>query len=251
MKIGVAENVLIGGFILRGTQPKKLVLRAIGPSLSGLGVANAISDPVLDLVNSSGAVIASNDDWASGSQVSDIETSGMAPTSPYESTLIITLSPGTYTAVVSGYHGEQGVGLVEAYEFDSNTTRMINISTRGRVGTEDEAMIGGLMVQGAASKRVIIRAIGPSLGAGPNPIANVLADPTLELHDGNGGLLAANDDWNTSPQAGEIIATTIPPSNNRESAIVATLGAGNYTAIVRGVNQTTGVALVESYDLDP
>lgn len=250
MKIGVAENVLIGGFIINGTQSKKLILRAIGPSLSGLGVANAISDPVLELHSSSGAVIAVNDDWTTGSQVSDIQSSGMAPIDPYESTLIITLSPGNYTAVVSGYNGEQGVGLVEAYEFDANTTRMINISTRGRVGTGDEAMIGGLMVQGAAGKRLIIRAIGPSLGVGPSPIANALNDPTLELRDGNGSLLAANDDWNTSPQAGEIIATTIPPTNNRESAIVATLGAGNYTAIVRGVNQTSGVGLVESYDLD-
>jgi hypothetical protein len=251
MKIGVGENVLIGGFIIRGTQSKKLILRAIGPSLSGLGVANAISDPVLELHGSSGAVIAVNDDWTTGSQVSDIQTSGMAPTDPLESALIVTLSPGNYTAIVSGYNGEQGVGLVEAYEFDANTTRLINISTRGRVGTGDEAMIGGLMVQGAAGKRLIVRAIGPSLGTGPNPIAGVLADPTLELRDGNGSLLAANDDWSNSPQAAEIIATTVAPTNNRESAIVATLGAGNYTAIVRGVNQTSGVGLVETYDLDP
>jgi Matrixin len=251
MKIGVAENVLIGGFIIRGTESKKLILRAIGPSLGSLGVANAISDPVLELHSASGAVLASNDDWTTGSQINDIQTSGMAPANQYESALIMTLSPGNYTAVVSGYNGAQGVGLVEAYEFDANTTRMINISTRGRVGTGDEAMIGGLMVQGAAGKRLIIRAIGPSLGVGPNPIANALADPTLELRDGNGGLLASNDDWNTSPQAGEIIATTVPPTNNQESAVVATLGAGNYTAIVRGVNQTSGVALVESYDLDP
>jgi matrixin len=251
MKIGIGDNVLIGGFMITGTQSKKLILRAMGPSLSALGVANAISDPVLQLFGSSGAVIASNDDWSTGTQVSEIQASGLAPSDPYESALIVTLSPGNYTAIVSGYNGEQGVGLVEAYEFDANTTRMVNISTRGRVGTGDEAMIGGMIVQGAAGKRVIIRAIGPSLGTGPNPIANVLADPTLELRDGNGGLLAANDDWNTSPQAGEIIATTVPPTNNRESAIVATLGAGNYTAIVRGVNQTSGVGLVEAYDLDP
>jgi hypothetical protein len=251
MKIGVSENVLIGGFIIRGTQPKKLILRAMGPSLASLGVANAISDPVLELHDSSGAVMASNDDWTTGSQITDIQSSGMAPAEPYESALIVTLSPGNYTAIVSGYNGEQGIGLVEAYEFDANTTRLINISTRGRVGTGDEAMIGGLMVQGATGKRVIVRAIGPSLGTGPGAISGVLADPTLELRDGNGNLLAANDDWNTGPQAGEIIATTVPPTNNREAAIVATLGAGNYTAIVRGVNQTSGVALVESYDLDP
>jgi hypothetical protein len=111
-------------------------------------------------------------------------------------------------------------------------------------------MIGGLMVQGSALKRIIIRALGPSLAGGPNPMAGVLADPTLALHDGNGNLLAQNDDWSNSPQAGEIVATTIPPSNNLESAIVATLGPGNCTAIVRGANNSSGVGLVEVYDLD-
>ena len=251
MKIGVGDNVLIGGFIIRGTQSKKLFLRAIGPSLGSLGVANAINDPVMEVRGPTGAVVASNDDWTTGSQVSEIQSSGLAPSDPYESALIVTLSPGTYTAIVSGYNGAQGVGLVEAYEYDANTTRMVNISTRGRVGTGDEATIGGLIVQGSAGKRVIIRAIGPSLGTGPNPLAGVLADPTLELWNGNGSLLASNDDWNNSSQVGEIIATAVAPTNNRESAIVATLGAGNYTAIVRGVNQTSGVGLVEAYDLDP
>ena len=250
MKIGVGENVLIGGFIISGTQPKKLVLRAIGYSLNALGVQNAISDPVLQLHGSSG-VIATNDDWTTGSQVSELMASGLAPSDPYESALIVTLSPGNYTAIVSGYQGEQGVGMVEAYEFDANTTRLVNISTRGRVGTGDEAMIGGLIVQGSSGKRVIVRAIGPSLGTGPNPIPGVLADPNLELWNGNGSLLGANDDWNNSSQVGEIIASTVAPIHNRESAIVAILPAGTYTAIVRGVNQTSGVGVVDAYDLDP
>jgi hypothetical protein len=250
MKVGVGDNVLIGGFMVRGTQPKKLILRAIGPSLAGLGLPGAMPDPVLEL-HGSGGMIASNDDWSTGSQTAEIQASGLAPTEPVESAIIATLSPGNYTAVVSGYGGGQGIGLVEAYEFDGNATRMVNISTRGRVGTGTELMIGGLIVQGSALKRVIVRALGPSLAGGPIPIGGVLADPTLALHDGNGNLLAQNDDWSNGAQAGEIIATTIPPGNNLESAIIATLGPGSCTAIVRGVNNTSGVGLVEVYDLDP
>lgn len=251
LKIGVSDNVLIGGFIIRGTQSKRLILRAIGPSLGAWGVPNAIADPVLQLHDSSGGVIALNNDWQIGAQAAEIQASGLAPASFSESALIVTLAPGNYTAVVSGVGGGQGIGLVEAYEFDGNLTRPVNISTRGRVGADDEPMIGGFIVQGGAAKRVIIRAIGPSLAGGPSPVAGALADPFLQLHDGNGNSLAVNDDWSNSAQAGEIVATGLPPANNLESAIVRTLGPGNYTAVVRGVNNTTGVGLVEIYDLDP
>lgn len=252
LKIGVSENVLIGGFIIGGTQPKKLILRAIGPSLAAWGIPDAMADPVLELHDSSGGVIAFNNDWQTGAQMAEIQTSGMAPANPAESALIVTLSPGNYTVVVGGVGGGQGIGLVEAYEFDGNTTRFINISTRGRVGTgQDEPMIGGFIVQGGAAKRVIVRALGPSLAGGPSPIANVLVDPFLELHDGNGNTLAVNDDWSTGSQAGEIVGTGLPPANNLESAIVRTLGPGNYTAVVRGYDNTAGVGLVEVYDLDP
>jgi len=251
LKIGVSDNVLIGGFIIRGSQPKKLILRAIGPSLTAWGMPNAMVDPVLELHDSSGGVIASNNDWQTGGQMAEIQLSGLAPANSAESALVVTLSPGNYTAVVSGVGGGQGIGLVEAYEFDGNTTRFINISTRGRVGTVDETMIGGFIVQGGAAKRVIIRALGPSLAGGPSPVVGALADPFLELHDGNGNGLAVNDDWSNGSQAGEIVATGLPPVNNRESAIVRTLGPGNYTAVVRGMNNTAGVGLVEVYDLDP
>ncbi|MEY2488786.1 MAG: hypothetical protein QOC70_728 [Verrucomicrobiota bacterium] len=251
MKVGISDNVLIGGFVIRGTQPKKLILRAMGPSLTGWGIANAMADPVLELHDATGALVTSCNNWTPGSQVAEIQASGLAPAFSSEAALIVTLLPGNYTAVVSGYGGGQGIGLVEAYENDSNTTRLINVSTRGRVGIGDEAMIGGFIVQGSSAKRVIVRAIGPSLGSGPNPIAGALADPTLELHDGNGTELAVNDDWTNSSQAGEIAATGLPPVNNLESAIVATLGSGNYTAIVRGFDATSGVGLVEVYDLDP
>ena len=251
MKVGVSDNVLIGGFIVKGTQSKKLILRAIGPSLGQLGIPNALADPFLELHDSTGGIVASCNNWTPGPQAAEILASGWAPASPAESALIVTLAPGSYTAVVSGVGGGQGTGLVEAYELDSNATRLGNIATRGRVGIDDDPMIGGFIVQGGNPKRVIIRALGPSLGTGPGHIAGALADPTLELRNGDGGLLADNDDWSNGSQAGEIVATGLPPSNNLESALVATLGAGTYTAIVRGYHNTTGVALVEVYDLDP
>ena len=251
MKVGTGPNVLIGGFIIQGSQPKTLVLRAIGPSLAASGVQNGLEDPVLELFNSTGGAVTSNDDWQDNAQASQIQQSGLAPTHSLESAVLVTLSPGSYTAVVSGYGGTQGNGLVEAYEMDATGTRMVNISTRGHVGTGDEPMIGGLIVQGGTTKKVIIRALGPSLAAGPSPIAGILADPILELRDGSGNLLAVNDDWSSSTQVNDIVGSTIPPVNALESAIVATLRAGNYTAIVRGVDNTSGVALVEVFDLDP
>ncbi len=251
IKVGLNDNVLIGGFIIKGTQPKKLILRGIGPSLATIGVVNAMIDPVLELHDSSGGVIASNNNWSTSSQMSEIQQSGVAPSNPAESAIIATLAPGSYTAVVSGYAGGQGVALVEAYELDGNATRLVNISTRGRVGVGDEAMIGGLIIQGSTAKKIIVRALGPSLSGGPSPVAGALADPVLELHDGSGNLIAANDDWGNSPQASEIVQSTVPPTNDLESAVIATLGPGNYTAVVRGVNNITGVGLVEVYDLDP
>jgi hypothetical protein len=251
IKVGLNDNVLIGGFIVRGPTSKKIILRAIGPSLGAAGVANPLADPVLELHDSTGAVIASNDDWRSGSQAAQIQATGIAPLTSAESALIATLAPGSYTAVVRGVNNGQGVGLVEAYELDNNATRLVNISTRGRVETGDEAMIGGLMVEGGAGKKVIIRALGPSLAVGPNPIAGFLADPVLELHDRQGALIALNDNWAQSAQVADIVATTIPPPNPLESAIVALLAPGSYTAVVRGANNTSGVGLVEVFDLDP
>lgn len=250
MQVGAGDNLLIGGFIVQGTEAKKVILRALGPSLAAQGVANALADPVLELHGASG-VIASNDDWSVGSQVSEILASGLAPDDPYESAIVVTLSPGSYTAVMSGYQNGEGIGLVEAYELDASPARLMNISTRGRVGLSDDAMIGGLIVRGSAAKRVIVRALGPSLASGPNPVAGALADPVLELHDSSGVLIAANDNWVNSSQHDEIIASTVPPPNAMESAIIAICGAGNYTAIVQGVSNTSGVGLVEVYDLDP
>jgi hypothetical protein len=237
------DNALFGGFIVTGTQPKKVILRAIGPSLS---VPGKLADPVMELHDSAGQVIASNDNWMDAPNRQEIIDSTVAPLDDLESAILMTLpaNNAAYTAIVRGANSGTGVGLVEVYDLDRTTnSKLANISTRGLVQTGDNVMIGGFIVVGVAPLKVIVRAIGPSL-----PLPGALANPTLELHDGNGGVLAANDDWRSDQEA-EIIATTIPPSNDLESAIVRTLNPGAYTAIVSGVNGTTGVALVEVYAL--
>ena len=265
--VQMGDNVMIGGFIVQGTGPKRVIIRAIGPELTQYGVPDPLANPTLELHNAAGALIGSNDDWQhtiiggviTRNQVGDIQNSGHAPTNPFESAIIADLPPGNYTAIVSGVNNTAGVGLVEVYDLSANTASLLgNISTRSFVQTGDNVMIGGFIVQGTGAKRVIIRAIGPELGAPPYNIPNELANPTLELHDGTGALIASNDNWRTTIIGGIITANQVrdivnsgyAPGDGRESAIIAELRPGNYTAIVRGVNDTTGVALVEVYDLD-
>lgn len=242
LSVGTGDNVLIGGFIATGIQNKKVLLRAIGPSLS---LDGKLANPILELHDASGTTIATNDDWQTNSNEQAIIDTGIAPTDPLESALLLTLKPGAYTAIVRGVGNGTGIALVEAYDLDLTTDgRLANISTRGFVQDGDKVMIGGFIVQGSEDEDVLVRAIGPSL-----PLSNTLADPVLELHDADGSILATNDNWRDT-QESEIEATGIPPSDDAESAIVATVGPGNYTAIVRGVRSTTGVALVEIYGLN-
>lgn len=245
MNVGLNDEVLIGGFIVRGSQPKTVIIRALGPSLN---VAGKLADPYLELHDSSGAGIASNDDWQSGTQAAQLQASGVAPTHPNEAAMIVTLQPGSYTAIVDdAYQLSSGVAMVEVYEYDSNSTRLVNISTRGRVGVADQALIGGFIVQGGTAKKLIVRALGPSLAGA---VSAPLADPTLELRDANGNLFASNNNWQDS-QAGAIQATGVAPTNPSEAAIVTTMNGGNYTAVVRGQNNGVGVGMVEVFDLDP
>jgi uncharacterized delta-60 repeat protein len=242
LKVETGDNVLIGGFIVTGTQSKKLIARAIGPSLP---VAGPLADPSLELRDSSGALIRSNDNWRSD-QEAEIIATGIPPGSNLESAIVATLpaNGSAYTATMRGVNNGTGIGLVEAYDLDRTVdSKLANISTRGLVQTGDNVLIGGLIVLGQNPLRVIVRAIGPSLS-----LPGALADPTLELHDGTGALIASNDNWRSDQEA-EIIATGIPPTNNLESAIVRNLAPGNYTAVVRGVNNASGVALVEVYAL--
>lgn len=221
-------------------------MRALGPSLAPLGVLHPLGDPVLTLYNSAGTLIGQNDNWTSlPASTVPVE---LQPSNPAESVIVTTLVPGNYTAVLSGVGGTIGNALYELYDLQPGNSSVRNISTRGQVGTDGDVMIGGFIIGGTAPAKVIIRAIGPSLV--PFGLTGALADPILELHNQDGSLLYQNDNWR-GEQAQQIIDSTVPPSDERESAIVASLPPGVYTAIVRGADNSTGIALVEVYALDP
>ena len=254
LQVGSGDDALIGGFIVLGDAPKRLMIRAIGPSLSGVGVTNALSNPTLELHDGTGALIASNDNWQNAPNKRDIMSSVLAPSDPNESAILTTLSAtssgSAFTAVMRSVDGTSGVGLVEVYDLDSGPgSSLLNISTRGNVQTGDNVMIGGFIVAGNGSQRVLVRAIGPSLAAFGVPDA--LADPLLELHNSDGDLIDSNDDWMDNPAEAEIEATMIAPNDPKESAVLQTLAPGAYTAIVQGTGGTTGTGLVEVYVLPP
>jgi len=263
--VQTGEHVMIGGFIVQGSGPKRVIIRAIGPELTQFGIPDALANPRLELHNGSGTLIGTNDDWQTtiiggiitSNQVSDIQNSGHAPTAATESAIIADLQPGNYTAVVRGVNNTVGVALVEVYDLSSGESSSLgNISTRSFVQTGEHVMIGGFIIQGSGPKRVIIRAIGPELTQ--YGIPDALANPRLELHDGSGALLATNDDWQTTIIGGIITGNQVSDIQNSghapiaatESAIIADLPPGNYTAIQSGVNNTAGVGLVEVYDLN-
>jgi predicted outer membrane repeat protein len=245
--VQTGDNIMIGGFIISGTGTQRVMIRAIGPSLAQFGITNPLQNPTLELHDASG-VIAINDNWGDATNHQEITDSGLAPGNSQESAILMNLNPGNYTALVKGVNNGTGVALIEGYALDRPTTAKFgNISTRAFVQTGDNIMIGGFIVNGPDLETVIVRAIGPSLsGFG---IVNAMADPTLEIHDGNGTAIAINDNWKDSQQ-GQIQATGLAPSQDAESAIVQTLAPGNYTAFVKGKNDTTGVALVEVYGLN-
>lgn len=246
-RVQTGENVMIGGFIITGNAPKKVIIRAIGPSITQVSAGDLLADPVLELRGSSGSLITSNDNWKD-TQQADIQATGIPPQNDLESAIVATLTPGGYTAIVKGKGGATGVGLVEVYDLDQPAdSKLANISTRGFVQTGSNVMIGGFILgNGSSPANVIIRALGPSLTQAN--VAGAMADPTLELRDANGALVRSNDNWKDSQQA-EIQASGIPPQNDLESAIVATLSPAAYTAIVSGKGGTTGVGLVEVYRL--
>lgn len=242
IRVETGNGVLIGGFIVTGDAPKRLIVRALGPSVP---VAGKLSNPRFELYNSAGQLVAANDDWQTAPNKPEIIESALAPTNDAEAAVLTTVQPGNHTAVVSGTNGGTGVALVEIYDLEAGSeARLANISARGFVQTGNNILIGGLILTGQAPRKVIVRAIGPSLGR-----SDALGDPVLELRDANGGLVAQNDNWRTS-QEKEINGTTIPPTHDLEAAIVQTLSPANYTAIVQGANAATGIALVEAYALD-
>jgi hypothetical protein len=232
---------------VRGTPSKRVLLRGIGPSLQ---VSGALQDPVIELHDGAGATIALNDNWRT-TQQTEIQQTGLAPTDDRESAIVATLAAGNYTVVLRGANNSTGVGLVEIYDLDiPSGSELVNVSVRADVQTNDNVLIDGTIIAGVTPRRVIFRALGPSLNSGGVPVPGRLSDPVMELHDTNGALIATNDNWRSAPNAAEIQATTLPPPDDRESAILITLGPGNYTTVVRGVNGTTGIALNEIYRLD-
>ena len=243
LNVGTDDNVLIGGFIVTGSDNEEVVLRGIGPSLP---LAGSLPNPRLELHDSTGALIASNDNWMDNPQKDEIISRSLEPNDDLESALLVELAPGSYTTILSDAGGATGIGLVELYATNpAAVANPVNISTRGFVQTGDDVMIGGFIIGGTNTRHLAIRAIGPSLAAAG--VTNPLLDPVLELHDQNGVLMETNDNWKEN-QA-EVEATGLAPGDDRESVIVTTLSPANYTAIVRGLNGTTGVALVEAYDI--
>ena len=241
LQVETGENVLIGGFIISGTQPKKVMLRALGASLP---VADKLLSPLLELHDSTGKLIAQNNGWTTAANKQAVIDSKIPPTDERESAVLETIPPGSYTVIVSGANSSTGTGSVEIYDLDTTVdSDLSNFSTRGLVKRADDVVIGGFILAGSASRKVIVRALGPSLA-----LEGKLADPTLELFDQNGSSLASNDNWRSDHQA-EITATGIAPTSDLESAIVSTLPAGAYTAVTHGANTATGVAVVEVYVL--
>jgi len=251
LQVLTGSDVAIAGFAVSGSAPKQVVITAKGPSLTQFGVPNALPNPMLQLVRmSDNATIGANDDWGTAANAAQLQALGYAPSNAQEAALYTTLSPGLYTAVVAGAGGTTGVGLVEVYELDRPDVPLINISTRGRVGIDDQRMIGGFVVSGNAPQTVVVTAKGPSLTQ--FGVASALANPTLTLvRSSDQAVIATNDDWQTAGNAAQLMATGFAPSNSLESAILVTLQPGAYTAIVGGVGNGTGVGIVEVYAVGP
>lgn len=239
---------MIGGFIITGSESKRILIRGMGPSLTAFGIPDVISDPVLRLFGPTGSPLAVNDNWQDTQQI-EIKATGIPPQDFRESAIIATLAPAAYTATLSDFGGATGVGLVELYDLNSGAiARLANIATRGSVQTGDNVMIAGFNLGGNSINpaRVVLRAIGPSLAQ--FGINNALANPRLELFDNNGQSVAFNDNWQDDQgQATQLQQLNLAPSNAAESGIVVILPPGQYTAVVSGQNGGVGVGLVEVY----
>ena len=256
LPVGTDDNVLIEGFIVVGPagSTKKIMVRAIGPSLTPFGVTDALGDPTLEIRGVGNALIASNNNWQTtqvggiitGDQSGEITASGLAPGNGAESAIIADLAPGDYTAVVRGVNNTTGTGVVDAYDMSAaSPARLANIATRGLIQPGDKLMIAGFIIQNG-SVRAVVRAIGPSLTA--FGITNALTDTTLQVRDQNGGIVIENDDWQSNPQQKQDLeASGLQPSDTREAAVILDLQPGQYTAQVRGKPESTGIGVVQAY----
>jgi hypothetical protein len=248
MPVGVGDQVGIGGFIITGTVPKQVIVRGIGPTLIQSGISDALADPVLELHGPGSFTTVINDNWRD-TQEQQIQSAGLSPTNNFEPAIWATLAPGAYTTILRGKNNTTGTALVEIYDLTSAAdSKLGNLSTRAFVGDGQNIAIAGFMVSAGGSDRVVVRGLGPSLSA--LGVGNVLANPALELRDNNGSLLVSNNDWqDNTVQAGQITAAGLALSNSLDSALLAILPPGHYTALLFGGNNGTGNALVEVYDL--
>ena len=248
MRVQTGDNVGIGGFMVTGSAPKRVILRAIGPSLTSSGVPGALADPVMELHGPTGFTTITNDNWRD-IQEAEIQATGIPPANNLESAIVATLPPGLYTAIVRGKSNTSGLALIEAYDLSQSVpAKLANISTRAFVGTGDNIVIAGFALGGSNSiGAIVVRGIGPSLTAFGVP--NALVDPTLELRNSNGALLSANNNWQDNAYCKLLCASGLAPTNNLESGIEAFLSPGTYTALLAGLNGGTGIGLVEVYDL--
>jgi hypothetical protein len=252
--VAPGDDALIGGFIVQGSQPATVILRAIGHSLRAQGITAPLTDPVIELHSSTGAIVASNDDWITANQNAEtIASYHLDPANSRESALLATLNPGSYTAVIHAFdNGDgdlSGTALFELFDLHATGGRAGNLSTRGQVLSGDGVLIGGFIIGAGSPKTVAARGLGPSLGAAG--VAGALSDPVLELRDASGTLIASNDNWQQDTNSALLQSEGLAPTDSRESALQSTLAPGNYTAIVRGNNGATGIGLVELYDLSP
>ena len=247
--VQTGDNVLIGGFIVAGNAPKKILVRAIGPSLTQFGVSGALGDPTLTIVDSNSVQVGFNDNWVNDPNRQDVIDTGIAPSNEKESALVRTLAPGAYTAKVAGAGNTSGVALVEIYDLESQlSSRLANIATRGRVNGGDQVLIGGFIVGGYKPTTVVIRGVGPSLSA--FGVADALADPFLVVRDGQGAVIVSNDNWETT-QKQVLIDSKLAPANSKEAAVLTDLQPGSYTAVISGVNNGNGIGVVEIYNITP
>jgi len=245
--VQTGQGATIAGFILTGTDLKQVVVRGLGPTLTQFGVSGALADPTLQMVDGTGKTIFINDNWKD-TQQAGIEATGLAPPNDLESAIRIALQPGHYTAILSGKNNTTGVGLVEVYDITTAAfAELTNVSTRGFVGTDQSVMIGGFITAGGnGSTEVVVRGLGPTLTQ--FGVSGALADPALNLVDSNGNIVRGNNNWKDTQQAA-IQATGLAPPNDLEAAILATVAAGRYTAILSGNGGGTGIGLVEVYKL--
>ena len=251
LRAGTGNDVLIAGFIIEGPSTKQVIVRGLGPSLqiNRTPIPGTLPDPVIELRRNDGTIVAANNDWQE-TQQGEIAASGLAPSDNREAAIAAALDPGNYTVVLSGRNNDTGIALVEVFDVDAQSgPRLLNLSTRGHVRTQDDVMIGGVILGGTDYSRLIFRGLGPSIAAHGVPLAGCLGDPVLELHDRHGAVIRSNDDWKDT-QSSEIQMSGLAPSDEREAAIIGNFAPGHYTVILRGKDDSTGIGLVEAYKLN-